>query len=93
MDDGWSVRERTLCGLPGCKAAIAPNVDAALLAPAKDYGPGFIGRELQRLKLAALVASVGEWLVLALAAGAPPIGFSSLDFCLDWGVKGAEVRL
>src|SRR5476651_1358968 len=73
-------------------AAVAKRLALRVLAGAHPVIAGLLGRVLHRQHAAALVGTVAEWLILAHAAGAPPIVLACLqrDFA---GHLGGDNRL
>jgi hypothetical protein len=61
-------------------AAIAEYGVGAVLAPAKIYGFGLGGYELDGGEIAALVTSIAKGLAGALAARTPIVAFTGFDF-------------
>lgn len=71
-------------------AAIAERGGFAVFAAAKIGSFTGLGGELRGSEIAALVAAVAEGLVFGGPAGAPEIGFSSLQFDRIGGLLGND---
>lgn len=70
-------------------AAITEWSAAGFFAAAQVSCFGFFCGECNGLEASSLVRAVTEWLVLAAAAGAPVVGFSSFNFSGIGGVLWA----